>query len=75
MSVHDLQHVFHRAPFQPFSLHLADGHRIDVPHPDFVAIVGDGLSAIVTSPHRPGSSYLDLLLVTRIEVPAQQQTR
>ena len=71
MTVNELRDVLHRAPFEAFSLHLADGHKIDVPHPDFLAIVGDGLAAIVTSPNRPGSTYIDLLLVTRIEVPAE----
>ena len=69
MTVEDLRDALHRAPFVPFSLHLADGHKIHIPHPDFVAVVGDGLSVIVTSPHQRGHTVVDLLMVTRIEVP------
>ena len=30
------QEVIHAAPFRPFALSMADGTRIDVPHPDFI---------------------------------------
>ena len=57
----------HRAqPFQPFDVHLADGRRLEVPHPERLAIsppartvgvaVSDGTIEIV-----------DLLLVTSLK--------
>ena len=72
MTPDEFRSVLHRAPFEPFTIHLADGHKIEVPHPDFVAITGDGLSAVVTSPHSGGFTVIDLLLATRLEVPSAQ---
>ncbi len=40
----------HEAPFQPFTIHVADGRALHVPHPDFIAIMGNGRTAFVTSP-------------------------
>ena len=35
-----------RAEFKPFTLHLTDGRKIPVPHPDFIA-VGRGIVVVV----------------------------
>ena len=37
MRTETLHEVLHAAPFRPFTLCLADGTRVDVPHPDFIA--------------------------------------
>ena len=37
MRTENLREVIHAAPFRPFALCLADGTRVDVPHPDFIA--------------------------------------
>ena len=35
-----------RGQFKPFTLHLTDGRKIPVPHPDFIAI-GRGIVVVV----------------------------
>ena len=44
MRTETLHEVLHAAPFRPFTLCLADGARVDVPHPDLIA-------------HPPGGAY------------------
>ena len=73
MTPEELRSVLHKAPFEPFTIHLADGHSIAVPHPDFVALTGGGLSAVVTSPESNAFTVVDLLPVTRLEVPSSRE--
>ena len=35
-----------RSQFKPFTLHLTDGRKIPVPHPDFIAL-GRGIVVVV----------------------------
>lgn len=60
----------HAAPFQPFTIHVADGRSLPVPHPDFIAIMGSGRSVVVTSPVEKESSFsiVDVPLITQLEV-------
>lgn len=49
-------------PFQPFDLYLADGRKVHVPHPEFLAQFPTGRAVILTYP--PGSiEIIDLMLV------------
>jgi hypothetical protein len=72
MTTEELRGTLHKAPFEPFTMHLADGHSIHVPHPDFVALRGLS-AAIVTSPKSNAYAVVELTLVTRLEIPASQQ--
>jgi hypothetical protein len=38
MDLNTIREALHRQPFQPFSLRLADGRSLEVPHPDFMAM-------------------------------------
>ncbi len=38
MDIAGIREALHKAPFQAFSFHLADGTCLSVPHPDFVAV-------------------------------------
>lgn len=38
MDVAGVREALHKQPFQPFTIQLADGRSLPVPHPDFVAI-------------------------------------
>jgi hypothetical protein len=38
MDIAGVREAVHKQPFEPFSLRLADGCAVAVPHPDFVAI-------------------------------------
>lgn len=38
MDIQGIREALHRQPFEPFSIRLADGRSLPVPHPDFVAV-------------------------------------
>ncbi len=38
MDIQGIRDALHREPFEPFSIRLADGRLLPVPHPDFVAL-------------------------------------
>jgi len=38
MDIQGIREALHREPFEPFSIRLADGRSLPVPHPDFVAL-------------------------------------
>jgi hypothetical protein len=69
MTIEQLRNVLHAAPFQPFTIHLADGRTFNVQHRDFVSHSKSGRTAIV---HGEGDSFsiIDLLLVTELDVHA-----
>jgi len=38
MDIAGIRQALHKEPFAPFTIRLADGRQIPVPHPDFVAV-------------------------------------
>jgi hypothetical protein len=38
MDMAGLREALHKQPFEPFTIRLADGRSLPVPHPDFVAL-------------------------------------
>jgi hypothetical protein len=67
MTTERFQSALHQTPFRPFTVRMADGRAIDVPHPDFVASTPTGRTVIVVHPDE-SYSVLDLLLMSEIEV-------
>ncbi|MFI5458692.1 MAG: hypothetical protein ACHRXM_24950 [Isosphaerales bacterium] len=67
MRTENLQEVIHAAPFRPFALCLADGTRVDVPHPDFIAHPPGGRTAVVVGPDER-LHIIDVMLVDKIEI-------
>jgi hypothetical protein len=67
MTIEQLRTVHRARPFRPFQLHLADGRRLHVPHPDFLSHSPKGRTVIVFADD-DSFSIVDLLLVTRIEI-------
>ena len=67
MTIERIRAHCHLQPIQPFTIHLADGREIPVPHPDFVAFGPMGRTLLV---YRPDESHhvVDLLLVTDMHV-------
>ena len=76
MRIDKIREVLHAAPFQAFTIHIADGRSLPVPHPDFVAIMPDGQTIIVVSPKEQTPSYLlvDVPLITQLEVQGIRKT-
>jgi hypothetical protein len=38
MDIDGIRQALHRHPFEPFTIRLADGRALPVPHPDFIAV-------------------------------------
>ena len=67
MTIEQLRAVYQAHPFRPFTLHLADGEKLHVPHADFLSHSPTGRTLIVYADD-DSFSIVDLLLVTRLEV-------
>jgi hypothetical protein len=63
----NLQELIHAAPFRAFALCLADGTRVDVPQPDFMAHPPGGRTAVVVGPDE-SLHIIDVMLVDKIEI-------
>jgi hypothetical protein len=77
MTIEQLRGVYQARPFRPFTIHLADGRALHVPHSEFLSHSPSGRTIIVY--HADDSfSIVDLLLVTELEVrgpaPADSQS-
>jgi hypothetical protein len=67
MTIEQLRSVHQARPFRPFTLHLADGRQLHVPHNEFLWYSPSGRTVIVHESDE-AFSIIDLLLVTRIQV-------
>jgi hypothetical protein len=67
MRLESLREVIHAAPFRPFALCLADGTRVDVPHPDFIAHPPGGRTALVVGTNE-SLHIVDVMLIVKIEI-------
>ena len=74
MTINSLQETLRAVPFKPFTMHLADGRSVPVPHPDFITVTGAGRTAIVASRTEDRFTIIDLLLVTQLEVGGSLST-
>lgn len=72
MTAEQLRAMREANPFRPFTIHLADGRTLPVPHRDFVSQSPGGRTIIVyQSVDAEAFSIVDLYLVTELEVQAQ----
>ena len=74
MTIDKVRQLYDARPFQPFTIHLADGRAIVVEHPEFVAQAPSGRTLII---YQPDDSFniIDLLLVTDLEVKTSSNGR
>lgn len=71
MNLDGIRQALRRRPFFPFSMMLADGRVLDVPHPEFVA-VGTRLATVIAA---DGSwSEVEPLLIVSLDY-ASPKTR
>ncbi len=66
MSIKEFKAWSQAQPFVPFTIHLADGREILVPHPDYVFVPPIGHDVIVVHPEG-GMNFIDVSLVTDLE--------
>jgi hypothetical protein len=69
----NLQELIHATPFQPFAICLADGKRVEVPQPDFIAHAPQGRVAVVVG-RDDSTHYIDVMLVLRLELASPVPT-
>jgi hypothetical protein len=70
MTIERLRELYKAQPFQPFFIHLADGRRLSVAHPDFLATSPSGRTIVVYQPD-DSMNIIELLLVTDLEIKPQ----
>jgi hypothetical protein len=70
MTAEQLRAMREASPFRPFTIHLADGRSLAVPHRDFVSQSPSGRTIIVYRSDE-AFSVVDLYLVTELELQAQ----
>jgi len=67
MKIGILRELHEARPFMPFTIGLADGRKLNVPHHEFLSFFPSGRSAILT--HGDESfTLIDLLMVTTVDV-------
>jgi hypothetical protein len=66
-----IREALHAQPFRPFTLQLADGRALAVPHPDFVAV--SPRHVVVINAQDEGLSILEPLLIVSLEVAGVSQ--
>lgn len=65
MTIEQFRKMLQSAPFRPFDIHLADGRKLTVRHPENVALSPGGRTAIVADTEET-FEVVDLLLVTSL---------
>lgn len=67
MTIERFRELLDAQPFQPFTIHLADGREVPVVHREFVARGPMGRTVAVFQPD-DSLNIIDLLLVTDLEI-------
>jgi hypothetical protein len=74
MTIEQLRRAHQAQPFHPFTLMLAGGRGIEVPHPEVLAVFPGGRTIIVTF-HDGSWEVIDLLLVESLHFSNGKQRR
>jgi hypothetical protein len=74
MTIEQLRAVHQAQLFRPFTIRMADGRAIHVPHSEFLSHSPTGRTIIVYYPDE-SFSIIDLLLVNELEVNGEEKTR
>ena len=71
MDIQGIREALHRQPFEPFTIRLADGRSLRIPHPDFVAV---GPRRIVVVGEDDSWSIIEPLLIVSLEGEASRSS-
>ena len=76
MTIEQLRNVHQARPYRPFTIHMADGRALHVPHSEFLSHSASGRTVIVYHDDEK-FRIVDLLLVNEVEVsgPVSAPTR
>lgn len=64
MITKSLREMWRAAPFVPFDIHMADGRKFPVPHPDFLLISPRGETVILVDDDEVPHSLSPLLIIS-----------
>ena len=67
MKAENLDELIHAEPFRPFTICLANGARVDVPHPQWIIHPPGTRTAVVMSPDE-SVRIIDIGLVLELQV-------
>ena len=73
MSPDAVKKFMHATPWKPFTICLADGRNIQVPHPDFISISRAGRTVIVTTDDEE-FEMIDVFLILSIRTKGSQKS-
>jgi hypothetical protein len=62
-----LRELHEARPFRPFTLTLADGRKLAVPHNEFLSLFPSGRFAVLTHAD-DGFTVIEMLMVTSVDV-------
>jgi len=63
-----IREALHAPPFRPFTLHIAEGKSVHVPHPDFIA-VSERVAVVISPPgKKPSIVTIAVPMITQLEV-------
>jgi hypothetical protein len=74
MTTEQLQRAIHSTPFIPFTIRVADGQEIRIPHPDMIMHPPNTRTAAVGLPDGT-IEILDLLLITGLVIDQPADVR
>jgi hypothetical protein len=72
MDLHGIREALRRQPFEPFSIRLADGRSLPVPHPEMVAV---GKRRIIVVKPDDSWSVVEPLMVVSLDYNGKQHPR
>jgi hypothetical protein len=64
MDLNSIRNALREQPFRPFELHLADGRRVPVTHPEFVAM---NQRIVIVTDEQSATKILEPLLIVSLE--------
>jgi hypothetical protein len=67
MDLNSIRNALHEQPFKPFDLCLADGRRVPVKHPEFVAM---NQRIVIVTDEESATKILEPLLIVSLEPAA-----
>ena len=67
-TMNQVRKAMHAQPFQPFTLHLADGRTFVVKHPDFIAVSPNGRETVFVGDDE-GIHDIEMLMIVEVETP------
>jgi hypothetical protein len=75
MDLEQLRIASERRPFRPFTVVSADGTRLAVPHPEFIALAPEGSTVVIWKGGAP--IWVDVPLISAIDfsVASERRTR